>query len=82
MALSPPPTPLLFLLKHSSSAVGGVVMTGYDDAFVANSLYHSHLDSALSKFQTIDEDDITLAATLLARLAITAAYHNHIVTTI
>eukprot|EP00579_Thalassiosira_antarctica_P001137 CAMPEP_0201866898 /NCGR_PEP_ID=MMETSP0902-20130614/1321_1 /ASSEMBLY_ACC=CAM_ASM_000551 /TAXON_ID=420261 /ORGANISM="Thalassiosira antarctica, Strain CCMP982" /LENGTH=872 /DNA_ID=CAMNT_0048391945 /DNA_START=21 /DNA_END=2639 /DNA_ORIENTATION=+ len=71
-----PPTPLSSLVQLSSSAVGGVVLTGYDDAFVANSLYHSHLDSASSKFQTIDKDAIASAATLLARSAIAAAYQN------
>ena len=71
-----PPMPLSFLVQHSSSAVGEVVLTGYDDAFVVNSLYHSHLDSASSKFQTINKDAIASAATLLARSAIAAAYQN------
>jgi len=71
-----PPTPLSSLVQLSSSAVGGVVLTGYDDAFVANSLYHSHLDSASSKYQTIDKDAIASAATLIARTAIAAAYQD------
>ena len=45
------------------------------DAFVAGSLYHSHLDS-VSKRQTIDKDAIASAATLLARTAIAAAYQD------
>lgn len=70
-----PPTPLSSLVQLSSSAVGGVALTGYDDAFVANSLYHSHLDST-SNFTTIDKDAIASAATLVARSAIAAAYQN------
>ncbi|KAL7533159.1 hypothetical protein ACHAXR_005073 [Thalassiosira sp. AJA248-18] len=70
-----PPTPLSSLVSLSSAAVGGVVLTGYDDAFVANSLYHSHLDST-SKYSTIDKDAIASAATLVARSAVAAAYQN------
>jgi len=70
-----PPTPLSSLVQLSGSSVGGAVLTGYDDAFVANSLYHSHLDST-GKFQSIDKDAIASAATLLARSAVAAAYQN------
>ncbi|KAL3795019.1 hypothetical protein HJC23_006340 [Cyclotella cryptica] len=70
-----PPTPLASLVKVSDSAYGGVVLTGYDDAFVANSYYHSHLDST-SKFQSIDSDAIATAATILARTAVAAAYQT------
>jgi nicastrin len=70
-----PPTPLSSLVKMSEAASGGVVLTGYDDAFVANSHYHSHLDST-SKFQSIDKDAIAAAATILARTAVAAAYQN------
>ena len=70
-----PPTPLSSLVSLSGGAQGGVALTGYDDAFVANSLYHSHLDST-SKFQTIDKDAIAAAATLVARSAVAAAYQN------
>ncbi|KAL7486469.1 hypothetical protein ACHAW6_012068 [Cyclotella cf. meneghiniana] len=70
-----PPTPLTSLVKISDSAYGGVALTGYDDAFVANSYYHSHLDST-SKFQSIDSDAIATAATILARAAVAAAYQN------
>ena len=70
-----PPTPLSSLVKVSEAAYGGVVLTGYDDAFVANSQYHSHLDST-SKFQSIDKDAIASAATILARTAVAAAYQN------
>lgn len=70
-----PPTPLSSLVKLSNAASGGVVLTGYNDAFVANSLYHSHLDST-TKFQSIDKDAIASAATVLARTAVAAAYQN------
>ena len=74
-----PPTPLSSLVKLSSSTVGGVVLTGYDDAYIDNSLFHSHLDSTLTSTggkQTIDKDAIAYAATLLARTAIAAAYQD------
>jgi nicastrin len=74
-----PPTPLSSLVKLSSSSVGGVVLTGYDNAYVDNSLFHSHLDSTVSSTggrQTIDKDAIAYAATLLARTAIAAAYQD------
>ncbi|EJK77240.1 hypothetical protein THAOC_00937 [Thalassiosira oceanica] len=70
-----PPTPLSSLVQLSSSSTGGVVLTGFDDAFMADSRYHSHLDSA-SKGQTIDKDAIASAATLVARSAIAGAYQN------
>ena len=70
-----PPTPLTSLVKVSEAAYGGIVLTGYDDAFVANSHYHSHLDS-ITKFQSIDKDAIASAATILARTAVAAAYQN------
>ncbi|KAL3822337.1 hypothetical protein ACHAXA_002652 [Cyclostephanos tholiformis] len=72
-----PPTPLSSLVKISSNAAGGVVLTGYDDAFVAGSMYHSHLDSASTGgLQSIDKDAIAYAATLLARTAVAAAYQD------
>jgi nicastrin len=74
-----PPTPLSSLVKVSSNAVGGIVLTGYDDAFVAGSAYHSHLDSistTLGSGQDIDRDAIAYAATLLARTAVAAAYQD------
>jgi nicastrin len=73
-----PPTPLSSLVKVSSNAVGGVVLTGYDDAFVAGSMYHSHLDSTAASggAQEIDRDAIAYAATLLARTAVAAAYQD------
>jgi nicastrin len=69
-----PPTPLISLMKVSDS-YGGVVLTGYDDAFVADSHYHSHLDST-AKVQSIDPDALASAATGLARTAVAAAYQN------
>ena len=74
-----PPTPLSSLVKVSSNAVGGIVLTGYDDAFVAGSAYHSHLDSISTTSgsgQDIDRDAIAYAATLLARTAGAAAYQD------
>lgn len=74
-----PPTPLSSLVKLSSSSVGGVILTGYDDAYVDNSLFHSHLDSTVTSTggkQTIDKGAIAYAATLLARTAIAAAYQD------
>lgn len=70
-----PPSSVSSLVKLSASGAGGVVLTGYDDAFVANSLYHSHLDS-VSKSQSIDKGAIAASATLLARSAVAAAYQN------
>ena len=70
-----PPSAVSSLVKLSASSVGGVVLTGYDDSFVANSLYHSHLDS-VSKHQSIDKDAIAASATLLARSAVAAAYQS------
>ena len=70
-----PPTPLSSLVQLSSAGTGGVVLTGFDDAYMADSLYHSHLDSA-SEGQTIDKDAIASAATLVARSAIAGAYQN------
>ena len=70
-----PPSPVTSLVKLSNSGAGGVVLTGYDDAFVANSLYHSHLDSVSTR-QSIDKDAIAASATLLARTAVAAAYQN------
>lgn len=70
-----PPTPLTSLVQVSEGALGGIVLTGYDNAFVDNSLYHSHLDS-VSKLQMIDSDAIASAATVLARSAVAAAYQN------
>lgn len=70
-----PPSPVSSLAMLSASGAGGVVLTGYDDAFVENSLYHSHLDS-VSKSQSIDKDAIAASATLLARSAVAAAYQS------
>lgn len=70
-----PPSPVSSLEMLSESGAGGVVLTGYDDAFVENSLYHSHLDS-VSKSQSIDKDAIAASATLLARSAVAAAYQS------
>ncbi|KAL7430144.1 hypothetical protein ACHAXH_003793 [Discostella pseudostelligera] len=74
-----PPTPLSSLVKISGSSIGGIVLSGYDDAFVANSVYHSHLDSTTtssSKLVSIDKEAIASAATLLARAAVAAAYQD------
>jgi len=73
-----PPTPLSSLVKISGASIGNVALTGYDDASVPMSMYHSHLDSASSYSgrQTIDKDAIASAATLLARTAVAAAYQD------
>ena len=72
-----PPTPLSSLVKISSSSVGGIVLSGYDDAFVANAVYHSHLDCISSKqLVSIDKEAIASAATLVARTAVAAAYQD------
>ncbi|KAL7549397.1 hypothetical protein ACHAWF_012666 [Thalassiosira exigua] len=73
--VSLPPTPLTSLVKLSSSTIGGVVLAGYDDAFVDGS-YHSHLDSTSSGRRSVDKDAIASAATLLARAAVAAAYRS------
>jgi len=70
-----PPSPVSSLAMLSASGASGVVLTGYDDAFVENSLYHSHLDS-VSKGQSIDKDAVAASATLLARSAVAAAYQS------
>jgi len=71
-----PPTPLSSLVQLSGGATGGVVLTGYNDAFVAKSLYHSHLDSTKHGMQSIDKDAIAAAATILARTAVAGAYQD------
>jgi len=61
-----PPTPLTSLIKKTGGAVGGVVLAGFDDAFVSG--YHTHVARA------VDLDSISGAAVVLARAAIAAAY--------
>mmetsp|Transcript_1618 Transcript_1618/g.2670 ORF Transcript_1618/g.2670 Transcript_1618/m.2670 type:complete len:883 (-) Transcript_1618:55-2703(-) len=69
-----PPTPLQSLVKLSEGAVGGAVLTGYDDAFVDASYYHSHLDSNATRI--VNLDSVAMAATVLARAAVASAYDN------
>jgi nicastrin len=69
-----PPTPLSSLLVLSEGQVGGIVLTGYNDAFVENSFYMSHMDS--TDRVSIDLDAIAKAATIVARTALAAAYGN------
>ena len=42
----PPPAEEEESRMSDNRGVGGVLLTGYDDTFVAGSLYHSHLDLA------------------------------------
>jgi nicastrin len=69
-----PPTPMTSLLHLSEGAVGGAILAGYNDAFVATSYYHSHRDSVKTKDMNMDA--IASAATLLARAALAAAYDD------
>ena len=66
-----PPSPFTSLLRLSEGNVGGVVLTGYDDAFV-NSRYESHLDN--NALNPVDLNAIVSAATILARSAVALAY--------
>ena len=69
-----PPTPLQSLIKLSEGAVGGAVLAGYDETFVDESYYHSHLDSNTTR--SVDLDSVAMAATVLARAAVASAYDN------
>jgi len=69
-----PPTPLSSLVLLSEGQVGGIVLTGYNDAFVEDSFYMSHMDS--TDRVSIDLDAIAKAATIVARTALAAAYGN------
>lgn len=75
-----PPTPLTSLLSISAGQIGGAVLTGFDDAFVADGTYRSHRDS-VSERQRVGSYEISLealvnAATILARTAIAVAYDD------
>lgn len=69
-----PPTPLTSLLKLSGGAVGGAVLTGYDNYFSSQAPYHSHMDSAA--LHSINMDSIAASATIIARAALAAAYDS------
>jgi nicastrin len=69
-----PPTPLQSLIKLSEGAVGGAVLSGYDEAFVDASYYHSHLDSNATR--PVNLNSVAMAATVLARAAVASAYDN------
>jgi nicastrin len=69
-----PPSPLTSLLSLSGGAVGGAILTGYNDVFVASGFYESRKDSVMT--QDMDLDAIAAAATLLARSALAAAYDD------
>jgi len=66
-----PPSPLTSLIELSEGAIGGVVLTGYDEAYI-NGVYESHFDSIANI--NIDLDAIQNAALLLARSGVAAAY--------
>jgi hypothetical protein len=69
-----PPTPLSSLLVLSEGQVGGIVLTGYNDAFAEDSFYMSHMDS--TDRISINLDAVAKAATVVARTALAAAYGN------
>lgn len=70
-----PPSPLSSLVSLSEGGVGGVVLSGYDDAFVNDAYYLSHLDSKDSN--NINLDSIAKAATLVAQAAVAHAYNGN-----
>jgi len=70
-----PPTPLSSLVNLSGGTVGGVVLAGYDAAFVDTSFYMSHSDS--TKKVSIQMKSIAKAATIVARAALAAAYGEY-----
>jgi len=69
-----PPSPLTSLLALSEGAVGGAILTGYNDVYVEAGLFESHRNSVQT--QDMDLDAIAAAATLLARSALAAAYDD------
>ena len=69
-----PPSPMTSLLALSGGAVGGAILTGYNDVFVETGYFESHRDSV--KTHDMDLDAIAAAATLLARAALAAAYDD------
>ena len=69
-----PPSPLTSLLSLSGGAVGGAILTGYNDVFVESGFFESRKDSVMT--HDMDLDAIAAAATLLARSALAAAYDD------
>lgn len=70
-----PPTPLSSLVSLSGGNVGGMVLTGYDDAYATKSNYLSHKDTAASG--NINLEAIAKAATIIARAALVSAYGDN-----
>jgi nicastrin len=70
-----PPSPLSSLMKISGGNAGGVVLSGYDAAFVNDAHYLSHLDS--NSAVPINLDAIAKAATFVARAALQSAYNGY-----
>ena len=68
---SVPPSPVSSLYSLSGG-VGGIVLTGYDEAFAEKSFYMSHMDS--TEKITISLEAVAQAATIVARTALAAAY--------
>jgi len=66
-----PPTPLSTFISLTNGGKGGIVLSGYDDAFGPG--YLSHLDSNTTASRSIDLEAIALSATAVARAALTAA---------
>jgi len=53
-----PPTPLSSLVKISGASIGNVALTGYDDASVPMSMYHSHRRRCTVVAVTVDGCDV------------------------
>jgi len=70
-----PPTPLSSLVNLSEGNIGGVVLTGYDEAFANDAQYLSHADSNSSG--RISLEAIAKAATFIARAALASVYDGN-----
>jgi nicastrin len=68
---TPPSAPLLSLQQLSTNSVGGVLLTGYDSAFVDTSYYMSHLDS--HSIRPLNLKVLAKSSTLLARAIVAYA---------
>lgn len=64
-----PPSPLVSLVELSEAAIGGAVLSGYDDAYADPGDYQSQRDTV----EQIDLDAIRQAAVLVARTGLAVA---------
>lgn len=71
---SVPLCPLSSLISLSEGNVGGVVLSGYDENFVNDAYYLSHLES--KQTMSIDLNSIAKAATVIAQAAVAYAYDD------